>query len=612
MSRPTRWLAAALWVLGACAAGAQEAPADLPAGPATLRGRIVHAERPAAAAGVPVILYALADTGEPGLRSTTSDGEGRFVFEGISNDPGTVYLLGARFGGIPFGKRVAFAAGERERSETIEVSDPTPDVSGLESGEIELRLDLGCSALQVRQTHYVENAAGRVVFVPEASRDVAAPALALQLPPGASEIEPALGAFAEEFERDGDTLRFWGPLYPGPQEVSFVYGLTLPAGGASRLPLRLVLPAGSPGARVLVRPGGPRVLGRGLEESGTSRIEGVDYTQLVAGAVAAGGELALEIGLEGPSGPRDGVEISHSLLWLELDDAALSVNEQHRIEVTEDAHGTAGDGPLLCLGLPRGAEGLRFAPEALSLGLEPEPSGTLAIRGPLPPGPSLLALRYRMAPDREPFVFERSFDVPVELLSVLVADTGILPETSRLHRRRPVRSADRNYLHLEGFAIDADETLELSLERVPAPRPLPRSAAAAFAVVVATGALVVLLGPLRGGAEPDEAEESAAALERASVYGALRDLEEDFETGKLDAADHERMRAELRARAVALMRAERAERAEAEVDGEPRDRVGQTPDAACPDCGSAPRPGDRFCSRCGARLQDEDPGSAVG
>ncbi len=46
--------------------GAPEPLADVPSGPATLRGRVIHDERPEANAGVEVVLYALGPEGQPG------------------------------------------------------------------------------------------------------------------------------------------------------------------------------------------------------------------------------------------------------------------------------------------------------------------------------------------------------------------------------------------------------------------------------------------------------------------------------------------------------------------------------------------------------------------
>ena len=76
----------------------------------------MHATRPAAAAGLPVLLYALPEAGSPGVREGVADAQGRFVFSNVSNDPGTVYLIGARVGEVPFGVRVRFAGGELEHA----------------------------------------------------------------------------------------------------------------------------------------------------------------------------------------------------------------------------------------------------------------------------------------------------------------------------------------------------------------------------------------------------------------------------------------------------------------------------------------------------------------
>ena len=127
---------------------------------------------------------------------------------------------------------------------------------------------------------------------------------------------------------------------------------------------------------------------------------------------------------------------------------------------------STSDMPLLCVPLPEGAEGLRFSDEALDMGLSRDPSGALALHGPLPPGPSTLALSYRLPVSGEPVSFERRFGADLPLLGVLLADNGILPETTRLHRRRPVRTEDRSYLHLEAFSVAAGEPIDLVLHRI--------------------------------------------------------------------------------------------------------------------------------------------------
>jgi hypothetical protein len=113
-----------------------------------------------------------------------------------------------------------------------------------------------------------------------------------------------------------------------------------------------------------------------------------------------------------------------------------------------------------------------------------------------------------------------------------------------------------------------------------------------------------MVAPLRAArpepAGSDEEEPSAAARERGFVYDAIRDLDDDYELGKVSAEDHRALRDELRARAVALVRAERSGAAR------PPDAAGAEEPAterACGACGAALRDADRFCSQCGAPVE---------
>ena len=194
------------------------------------------------------------------------------------------------------------------------------------------------------------------------------------------------------------------------------------------------------------------------------------------------------------------------------------------------------------------------------MGLHAEASGVLAIRGPLPPGDSTLALGYRLPVEGNTLRFERHFPRPLPLLSVVVADTGVLAKTTRLHRLRSIRTEDRTYLQLEGFEIEPEERVVIDLKQLPAPRPLSPLASAGFAALAAAGAIAFLIAPLRGGRQPEDGAETRAArlaAEREGVYASIRDLDEDFETGKLSEQDHTALRAELRAQAVRLLQRER-------------------------------------------------------
>src|SRR6185436_17761587 len=122
-------------------------------------------------------------------------------------------------------------------------------------------------------------------------------------------------------------------------------------------------------------------------------------------------------------------------LWLELDDAALEVEQQ--IEVVAESDGAplaSAAVPLLCIPLPADTSELRFSSETFGAGLRRDPSGDVAIHGPLPAGTSQIALSYRLPATAEGISLVERFDRALPLLSVLVADNGVITDTPRLHR----------------------------------------------------------------------------------------------------------------------------------------------------------------------------------
>jgi len=589
-------LALVACLLGALgSASAQEAAERLPEGPATLRGRIVH-EGGGAVADLPVVLYAAPADGTPGLGRTRSDASGRFAFEGISNAPGVVYLIGVRAEGLPFGTRVAFEPGESVHEVEVRIALPVADASGIERSSARLRIDRGCGGLRVAETHALRNPSDRVVFVPESQREGAQPLLELELPPDAGPISVPFAS--QDIQQDGARVRFWGPLHPGVHEIEFAY--SLPAVGDAAL-LRWGLPQGVGRLEILTDERGPRATGDALVPGAAQTQDGRRFAVSAAGPLAPGSTL--ELRLELPPAAASTVELGEAQSWLELDDAALVVDQQYRLAVPGTAPLEASsDAPLLCIALPPGAEALRFSPGTLAMGAEPDPSGELALRGPIPAGDSAVALRYRIPVAGDATEFVQRFDRGVGVVSVLVADTGVAAETTRLHRRRPVQSGDRSFLHLEGFQIEAGEPVAIRLQRLAPSRPPPRLATLGFSLALAAAGIAFLIGPLRGRRDEPGVDPTLAALdtEREAVLAALRSLEEDFETGKLDAPDYEELRSELRTRAADLIQ-RRQRTAQARAAGASPAEAG-APRPACGACAAELLPDARFCHRCGAAL----------
>ncbi|HTF32505.1 MAG TPA: hypothetical protein VK714_02255 [Myxococcota bacterium] len=600
--------AALLVVLAAASARAQHAgftATDVPAGPASIHGKVVHPEHPDAAAGVEVVLYALPSSGVPGLRRTQTDASGAFAFEGISNNPEVAYLVGARFANIPFpGSRIAFAPGETDRTTEVRIADPTMDPSAVSVVESKVRLDRSAAGLAVIETHELRNTGKQVVFVPGPARPKAKPAFAADFLPGAKDLTHPLGMKPDGLVDRPGGLAFFGPIYPGDQEFTFSYEVPLGAGSARVLEKRFP----SAAQRVLVLAseavGAVRAPGFGPAES--VKDEDKSYRALEAKRVPEGATLDLALELPPMRADPSALSVTEVRLVLDVDDAAVTVQEEHALRVAEGPPllGSPAQ-PLLSIPLPDGAQDVRFAAETSAVGLVPDSRGGLDVIGPLPAGESSLRIQYRVPVRDGRVALDRAFGAGFPLLSVYVADSGIAAESERLHRRRPVRTEDRAYLHLEAFEIAPGETVPLRLAALPPVAGLPPVAEMVLVALLAAAAVAILARPvLRPRSVALEAMQAPAdRRERDSLYTAMRDLEDDFETGKVAEPDYRTLREELRGRALVLLQAERdAERIAGERARAHKAPSGPSSPAPCRACGASPRPEDRFCGRCGAPL----------
>lgn len=133
------------------------------------------------------------------------------------------------------------------------------------------------------------------------------------------------------------------------------------------------------------------------------------------------------------------------------------------------------------------------------------------------------------------------------------------------------------------------------------------------AVLLVAAVILFILQPMLSGRrvslhreldEPTEAE----ARRRVTLL-ALRDVEYDFATGKLDEADYNAMRTELAAEALQALEQVESEQAagpagaspalEAEIE---RLKAGLRSGTTCASCGSGNEAGSKFCAFCGAPI----------
>lgn len=609
-----------------------------PAGPGALTVEVVHPTDVAETAGLSLALYALTPDGMPGFKGGETGADGRFTFEGISNDPGIIYLVGARYKEIPFGERVTFVQGETEARVEVQISAPTDRITKVRVKELRARIDWMGDRLVVREILKVENESGSVIQLQPDSR--ARAIFERPLPDTASNTLGGGGAGEEGFTFDGNTMRFAGPLYPGEQSLEYQYSIPLPnikdAQGTDKASLSLPIQLRERADRVVIVAGteGLTVAGPGLVPSRELRSDsGNRLASWAGGALRSGRTLQLELGLPESRFDPSLVSIPRGDVWIEIDDTRMTatVDLQIKVEPGAPVSGTP-DAPLMRIKLPKGATLNGVAPEAEAFGLEPRADGGFDVIGPIGPGETNLGYAYQMAGRPEGLDLDMRFPLEVATLNVLIADTGLALGSSRLHRLRPFRNGTRNYLHREAFNVAPDEIIDLSIDPLSA-TDLPRTATLALTLAGVAGAALFLMTPLRAAARREQTIDPVRAqleADQDAIYASINDLEHDFETGKLEEEDYQQMLGELRAEAIALLRTERASGASASADAEPAQAPAKptalahppahldsgasaattslastavAPVAAKPQGAEAPSMG-QFCPHCGERLSE--------
>ncbi len=589
---------------------------DLTPGPATIHGRVVAKEDPTLGiADAKVVLYALLSNGSPGLRDTTTDADGRFRFEAISNSPDIVYLLGAQYKDIPFpGARIIFNPGELEREIPIAVSSPIKDGSQVVLGELEIEVNWVGGEISFTESYSIDNKASQAVSVDAADREGLRPPIVIELPVAASGFQMPFDVIPDGIERKENTVEFWGPIYSGPQDLSLTYQLPVSAGEEDqpgKLLFHKKFPRGLSRVTLLIPENGPALQaldGTHFLPDGPTERGHIRFQTFKTEEIGSGESLSFELLVPTPHLDPSALSVPEVTLFLELDEALLSVSEQYTVSVSgnRSVSGTI-ETPLLNIPLPPGASGIRVGSGGKELGLIPSDDWSqVSVTGPIAPGESVLSLAYHL-PRTEaidaPFHFQREFGKPVPVLSALIADTYIAADSNLMHPLKSVRLEDgRIHLYLEGFSIAPGEQVNIDITPLPARKSLSQTLLVVTLAPVGFACLLFLMAPLKrkSSLALDADIPSETRKERDLVYSAIRDLEDDFDNGILSPQDYDNFRAELRAKAIALLQHEKEEAEEsARHESAPvQETIAPLP-ALCSQCGNTLPPEHRFCHRCG-------------
>jgi len=136
----------------------------------------------------------------------------------------------------------------------------------------------------------------------------------------------------------------------------------------------------------------------------------------------------------------------------------------------------------------------------------------------------------------------------------------------------------------------------------------------AIGLVVCVGEPLVRRVSYKSHGREDNNEAESLLLQKEMLYGAIRDLDFDFQTGKVDQKDYGELRRQLEREAVYILRhldavdllVVFANEVERQVLGLRRHRTSAvcgSGQEACPNCDAPLESSDNFCPSCGQALR---------
>ena len=278
-----------------------------------------------------------------------------------------------------------------------------------------------------------------------------------------------------------------------------------------------------------------------------------------------------------------------------IQQTAVVDNSSMKVVVADE-----GAPPFFQLGLVANHGELRGRFGTLPAGLSLHDGG-VAVRGPIYPGERSYEFAYDLQDTGGELQIELDLPNSAETVEVMVRDFGAEIEAGPLHPARPVRSSDQVYQRYVGFDLPDGTSIPLQVTPLPPVQPLPMTLRVLLVGLIAGSLCYYVVRPfsvdaaagLGGGLGEDGAD-----AEKAALVTSLRDLEHDFETGKISAEDRDALRREVRREALEALARARAVEAKSSAPGAGES---EEPPASC-ECGFRPRPGDRFCGGCGRTL----------
>jgi hypothetical protein len=279
-----------------------------------LEGTVVNgtAGGPEIGAGVVVSLYVLEGDSEVQTLETTTDGQGRFRFEGLDTDPAleywpeVVYLDVATSSEEPY----QFGEGQVQISATLKVYETTTDDADIRVSSVHIIAESFGQVLRLSEIYFFGNTGDRA-YVGTLGEDGRSRTVFVPLPPGAMGVSLEDDESSERFVQEDDGLWDTDPVPPGTEMslAFFSYHLVV-AGDTVPLERQFAYPVDS--LNIMVVQPGLTLRSDNLESHGPQLIQGRQYELYTARDLGPDSPLTVEFvpvaGAEAVSGSPSGTE----------------------------------------------------------------------------------------------------------------------------------------------------------------------------------------------------------------------------------------------------------------------------------------------------------------
>jgi hypothetical protein len=259
-------------------------------------------------------------------------------------------------------------------------------------------------------------------------------------------------------------------------------------------------------------------------------------------------------------------------VFVDFEDGVVSISELHIFNNTSDrtfigvADPESGERVTLHFALPEGATGLRFQMGGGEDQYVTTADGFVSTQAVRPDAGQQVLYGYALSyGEADAFDFVRPLVYPTANLNVLVPRVGVNVTSDQVELNEIRTVEGRAYLNLNGRDFAAGDRLSLhfadlqSIVRQPATVEAKQSGLDPKWIALGLAALALVGGVIfpslrrpRTQVSPSEPADSAG-VHLSRLVQAIADLDEAFESGRIDEASYRRQRQTLKSEAVALM-----------------------------------------------------------